>query len=178
MKRVSDLGGEALARLFKTAGLDFVCVDSSIPIPGSYWGNPEAGLIGPTLFAASTTPIHSALHEAGHFVVMPKARRQRLHTDAGGDDAEEAAVCVVQVWLAANLVDYSEAMLFADMDAWGYSFREEAAARWWCGDAQDARRWLLSGPRARHLPLPLTEWLTLEVTGEPIGDARVPLEAT
>jgi len=34
------------------------------PIPASYWGEPEAGLDGRTVWARRDTPVHSLLHEA------------------------------------------------------------------------------------------------------------------
>ncbi len=33
--------------------------------------------------------------------------------------------------------------MFADMDAWGYSFRLGGAAAWFGSDADDARAWLV-----------------------------------
>jgi len=63
------------------------------PIPGSYWGESEAGLVGNRLYLRADTPLHSALHEACHCICMDEARRADLHTDAGGDYAEEDAVC-------------------------------------------------------------------------------------
>jgi len=66
-------------------------------IPGSYWGAPEAGLIGNELMVRSDTPVHSALHESCHFICMDEQRRATLHTDAGGTVAEENAVCLLQI---------------------------------------------------------------------------------
>jgi hypothetical protein len=111
-------------------------------IPGSYWGAPEAGLIGNRLIARPDTPVHSALHEACHFICADPGRRAALHTDAGSDDLEECAVCYLQCLLAERLAGYSRERLFADMDAWGYSFRLGSARAWFEGDAGDARAWL------------------------------------
>lgn len=124
-------------------GLRTVIVPATQEIPGSYWGAPEAGLIGARLYCRSDTPVHSVLHEACHFVCMDPARRSRLHTDAGGDDAEENAVCYLQVLQADQLPGVGRERLFADMDAWGYSFRLGASRAWFEQDAEDARRWLL-----------------------------------
>ena len=66
-------------------------------IPGSYWGEREAGLIGAKIFARLDTPLHSVLHESAHFICMTPERRAGLDTDAGGDDAEENAVCYLQI---------------------------------------------------------------------------------
>lgn len=65
------------------------------PIPGSFWGDEEAGLEGDRLFVRRDTPLHSALHEACHFICMDSARRAGLHTDAGSDDRSvtSCAIC-------------------------------------------------------------------------------------
>jgi hypothetical protein len=112
-------------------------------IPGSYWGAPEAGLIGTCLYFREDTPVHSILHEACHFMCMEPHRRAALHTDAGGDDAEESAVCLLQVLVADQIPGLGRDRLFADMDAWGYSFRLGSTRAWFEQDAADARDWLL-----------------------------------
>lgn len=118
-------------------------VASGEAIPGSYWGAPEAGLIGSLIYLRDDTPVHSALHEAAHFVCMDSARRALLHTDAGGDFSEEDAVCYLQVLMAEQLPAVGAQRLFADMDAWGYSFRLGSTAAWFEQDATEARDWLL-----------------------------------
>lgn len=133
----------ALRRLLAAYGLELELLPEGTDIPGSYWGAPEAGLIGNRLFLRTDTPLHSALHEACHFICMDAQRRAGLHTDAGGDDLEECAVCYLQCLLADRLPDYSRAQLFADMDAWGYSFRLGSAQAWFERDADDARAWLI-----------------------------------
>jgi hypothetical protein len=131
--------GDLLGRL----GLVFSLVADGAPLPGSYWGVPEAGLVGTILYARRDTPIHSIFHEAAHYACMSPARRARLSGDAGGDDLEECAVCYLQVLLADHLpAPMSRARMCQDMDAWGYSFREGGAAAWFAGDGRDARRWL------------------------------------
>jgi len=112
-------------------------------IPGSYWGDPEAGLVGDTLYALPGTPLHSILHEACHWICLDPPRRAGLHTDAGGDDAEENAVCYLQILLADAIPGVGRARLCADMDEWGYSFRLGSAGDWFARDAEDARDWLL-----------------------------------
>ena len=72
-------------------------------IPGSYWGETEAGLRGDRLYARLDTPVHSVLHETGHYICMTPERRAGLDRDAGGDDLEESAVCYLQVLLAGEL---------------------------------------------------------------------------
>jgi hypothetical protein len=74
---------------------------------------------------------------------MTPERRVGLDRDAGGDDAEESAVCYLQVLLADELPAVGARRLFADMDAWGYSFRLGGTQAWFENDAADAREWLL-----------------------------------
>lgn len=121
--------------------LAFVLPDE--PIPGSFWGEPEAGLVDNRLYLRSDTPVHSALHEACHWICMESGRRESLHTDAGGDIAEENAVCYLQILLADEIPGFGRDRSFADMDAWGYSFRLGSARAWFERDADDARNWLL-----------------------------------
>lgn len=132
-----------LARLLAGYGLHIELVDDCTVIPGSYWGESEAGLIGDRLYVRSDTPLHSILHEACHFICMDDQRRAQLHTDAGGTVGEENAVCYLQGLLADQLPGYDRSRLFADMDAWGYSFRLGSARAWFERDADDARCWLL-----------------------------------
>ena len=103
----------------------------------------EAGLIGDYLFARDDTPLHSALHEACHYLCMDAERRAQLHTDAGGECIEEDGVCYLQILLADMLPNVGQARMCADMDAWGYTFRLGSARAWFEQDADDARQWLL-----------------------------------
>ena len=132
----------SLEALLQPLGLAMAQVDHATQIPGSYWGESEAGLIGNVLHLRADTPVHSALHEACHWLLADDARRAALHTDAGGSDAEENAVCYLQCLLAERLTGYSQARCFADMDAWGYSFILGSAAAWFVGDSDDAQRLL------------------------------------
>lgn len=136
--------GEALAGLLARYGLALSWVDDGADIPGSYWGAPEAGLRGVTVYARRDTPVHSLLHEACHAICMDARRRRALDTDAGGDDAEENAVCFLQILLAGELPGVGAARLMDDMDRWGYSFRLGSARAWFESDADDARRWLVN----------------------------------
>ncbi|MCP5139554.1 MAG: hypothetical protein H6979_06840 [Chromatiales bacterium] len=148
MMTVAEIGVDLLARLFAGSGLGVVLVAAGAPIPGSYWGESEAGLIRHRLFVRLDTPLHSALHEAAHYLCMDPQRREVLDRDAGGDYAEEDAVCYLQVLLIdriAALTDssrFNRLRLFADMDAWGYTFRLGSAQRWFETDADEARSWL------------------------------------
>jgi hypothetical protein len=112
-------------------------------IPGSYWGEREAGLIGSKIYARLDTPVHSVLHESAHFICMTPERRAGLDTDAGGDDAEESAVCYLQVTMARVLPEVGQERICRDMDEWGYSFRLGSTAAWFDCDADDSREWLI-----------------------------------
>lgn len=136
-------GFEPAAReLLARYGLELALVAPGAGIPGSWWGEREAGLRGATLYARADTPLHSVLHESCHYVCMSPDRRGVLDTDAGGDYDEENAVCYLQVLLAGELPGFGRDRMFADMDAWGYSFRLGAAQAWFDRDADDARQWL------------------------------------
>ena len=122
--------------------LQLALVDDGAPIPGSYWGEPEAGLIGATVHARRDTPLHSLLHEACHLIVLPPERRAGVHTDATESIDEENAVCVLQALLADALPGVGRGRMLADMDAWGYTFRLGSAAAYVERDADDAWAWL------------------------------------
>lgn len=133
----------ALALLLNRFGLQLALTAPGEMIPGSYWGESEAGLKAERLYARLDTPLHSVLHEASHFICMTPERRVGLDRDAGGDDGEESAVCYLQVVLAQELPGVGRERLFADMDAWGYSFRLGNTSAWFEHDAEDARGWLV-----------------------------------
>lgn len=139
---VGSTDAEALTALLAAYGLELVPVPDGEPIPGSYWGDSEAGLQGARLYARPDTPVHSVLHEACHFICMSAARRAGLDRDAGGDDLEECAVCYLQVLLADELPEVGRERLLADMDAWGYSFRLGSTQAWFERDAADALAFL------------------------------------
>ncbi len=111
-------------------------------VPGSYWGESEAGLRGNALFVRADTPLHSLLHELSHYVCMSAGRRAGLDRDAGGDDAEECGVCYLQILLASEIRTLGRDRLLADMDSWGYTFRLGSAREWFEHDAADAGDWL------------------------------------
>jgi hypothetical protein len=141
--RYADCDPQALGGLLARFGLRVEPCPDGEPIPGSFWGDEEAGLVGDRLLLRGDTPLHSALHEASHYVCMDDARRAGLDTDAGGDYDEENAVCYLQILLAGELPGFGRARMLADMDAWGYSFRLGSARAWFERDADDARAWLL-----------------------------------
>jgi len=132
-----------LLLLLDRYGLELKLVAPDDVIPGSFWGEREAGLIGAKLYARLDTPVHSILHESAHFICMTPERRAGLDTDAGGDDAEEGAVCYLQILMAASLANVGAERMCRDMDDWGYSFRLGSAAAWFAEDAQDAHEWLI-----------------------------------
>jgi hypothetical protein len=132
-----------LGALLDRYGLELCLMAPGQVIPGSYWGEREAGLIGSRIYARLDTPLHSVLHEGAHFICMTPERRAGLDTDAGGDDAEESAVCYLQIVLAESLPNVGRERMCSDMDEWGYSFRLGSAAAWFAEDAEDALHWLI-----------------------------------
>ncbi len=137
-----ELAEGALAGLLAGYGVEVEAVADGAPIPGSWFGAPEAGIRGRTLFARGDTPVHSALHEACHLVLATIAGRGPIDADAGGGYDEEDAVCYLQILLAGRLPGFGRERALADMDDWGYSFRLGSAAAWFERDAEDAREWL------------------------------------
>jgi hypothetical protein len=141
--RCEDTLAAPLGGVVDRYGIRLTWVPAGATIPGSFWGECEAGLIGNQLLVRADTPLHSALHETCHFVCMDAGRRTLLHTNAGGDHEEECAVCYLQVLMADHFDGFGRQRMFADMDAWGYSFRLGAARDWFERDAADARAWLV-----------------------------------
>lgn len=139
---VRDQPFESLARLLAQYGLQLQLVADNEKIPGTFWGEPEAGVIANNVYVRGDTPIHSLLHEACHLIVLPPERRARVHTDATDSDIEEDATCYLQIVLADAIPGVGRARLMADMDAWGYSFRLGSTEAWFTRDAEDARAFL------------------------------------
>ena len=139
---LAEIAFEDAAALLAGYGLQLVRVADGEPIPGSYWGEAEAGIIGNTVYARADTPVHSLLHEAGHLIVLPPERRAQVHTDATDSIAEEDAVCVLQGLLGDALPGVGRARVWADMDAWGYTFRLGSAQAYVERDATEAWNWL------------------------------------
>jgi hypothetical protein len=142
MLRLTNVDRVELALVLHHYGLNLTLTAPQEAIPGSYWGDTEAGLKGDQLYARLDTPVHSVLHEASHYVCMTPERRAGLDRDAGGDDPEESAVCYLQILLADALAGVGRDRLMQDMDAWGYSFRLGSTRAWFEGDATDAQDWL------------------------------------
>jgi hypothetical protein len=140
--RLQDVNFKSVADLLTAFGLSLEKTNSNEDIPGSYWGDEEAGLIDNRLLARADTPIHSILHETCHYVCMDQSRREGIHTDAGGDYDEENGVCYLQILLADHIDGFGKQRMFDDMDCWGYTFRLGSAQAWFEKDAEDALAWL------------------------------------
>lgn len=139
----SDPAAEGLVELLAKYNMQLQWVMDEQPIPGSHFGDPEAGLIGNTLLIRNDTPLHSAFHETCHYICMSEDRRQNLHTDAGGDYDEENGVCYLQILLADQLPGFGRERMLLDMDEWEYSFRLGSSRAWFEQDAEDAQTWLI-----------------------------------
>lgn len=133
----------AISKLLKRFSLKLIINSNEAELPGSFWGDNEAGLIQNNLHINPNTPIHSLLHEACHFICMDATRRKQLNTNAGGDYDEENAVCFLQIVLADHIAEMGRAQMLQDMDEWGYSFRLGSAKKWFELDAEDAKQWLI-----------------------------------
>lgn len=132
----------ALQQLLQRFGLSLEMVADDAPIPGSWFGEPEAGIIGRRVIVRGDTPVHSALHESCHLICMDEQRRSTLHTNAGGDYDEENAVNYLEITLGSRLAEVGYDRILQDMDSWGYTFRLGSARAWFEQDAEDARQWL------------------------------------
>ena len=137
-----EVSFDAAAALLAAYGLQLHAVADGAPIPGSYWGEPEAGIVGIHVHARGDTPVHSLLHEACHLIVLPAERRAAVHTDATDSVAEEDAVCLLQALLGDALPGVGRDRVFSDMDAWGYTFRLGSARAYFEHDADAAWDWL------------------------------------
>jgi hypothetical protein len=138
MFTLSDIGFDAPRSLLWHYGLALIEVADNEPIPGSYWGDREAGLIGRQIYARADTPVHSLLHEAAHLIVLPEDKRATVHTNATDSIAEEDAVCVLQALLGDALPEVGRERIWSDMDAWGYTFRLGSARAYFEHDAEAA----------------------------------------
>jgi len=138
-----ELPEMALQQLLTPYGLEVIGIADTDKIPGSFWGDPEAGLIANRLYVRPSTPVQSALHEACHYICMDSGRRHQLHTDAGGGYDEENGVCYLQILLAERLIGMTSNRMMQDMDKWGYSFRLGSTRAWFERDAEDAKDWLI-----------------------------------
>jgi hypothetical protein len=141
--RLADIAVADATALLARHGLRLHLVADGEKIPGSYWGEPEAGIIGCDVYVRGDTPVHSMLHEACHLIVLPPEKRAQVHTDATDSVEEEDATCYLQIVLADALPAVGSARLMADMDAWGYTYRLGSTRAWFERDAENARTWLI-----------------------------------
>ncbi len=141
---VSDCKQNNLKNLLNRYQLELLITESNSDIPGSYWGDSEAGLISNKVYVRNDTPIHSLLHETCHYICMDKKRRDKLNTNAEGDYDEENGVCYLQIILADEIPELGRQRMMIDMDSWGYTFRLGSAKKWFSEDAEDAFIWLKS----------------------------------
>ena len=138
----SDIESSQLQQLLTKFDINVHSVEARQKIPGSWFGEPEAGIIENNLYIRDDTPVHSALHESCHYICMSPERRSTLHTNAGGDYDEENAVCFLSILLSDLIHGFGRDRMFADMDEWGYTFRLGSSKAWFEEDAEDARLWL------------------------------------
>ena len=73
---------------------------------------------------------------------MTPERRADLDRDAGGDDAEECAVCYLQILLADELSGFGRERMLARHGCLGLHVPPGSARAWFERDASDAREWL------------------------------------
>jgi hypothetical protein len=135
---------QQLVTLLQPYGIKIEHITNNDTIPGSFFGDREAGLMANKLLLRYDTPVHSALHEAGHYICMDPQRRANLDTNAEGDYDEENGVCYLQILLADHLPKIGKERMMLDMDSWGYTFRLGTAKSWFENDAEDAQQWLIN----------------------------------
>jgi hypothetical protein len=131
-------------------------------IPGSYWGEREAGLIGSKIYARLDTPLHSVLHEERAFHLHDAGAARRIGHRCGRRSRRRECRVLPADPAGESLPNVGRERMCRDMDEWGYSFRLGSAAAWFAEDAEDARQWLIrstaSSTRAGADPcLPLAE---------------------
>ena len=132
-----------LASLLDKFSIQLNLIEDSEIIPGSWFGDPEAGIINNNLYVRNDTPVHSALHESCHYICMSPDRRKNLHTNAGGDYDEENAVCYLSILLSEYINSFGQERMLNDMDEWGYTFRLGSSKAWFEEDAEDAKELLI-----------------------------------
>ena len=139
----ADIELENLQQLLARYKIIVHLVEDGKAIPGSWFGDSEAGIIKNNLYIRMDTPVHSALHESCHYVCMDETRRSELHTNVGGDFDEENAVCYLSILLSDFINGFNPQHMLNDMDEWGYTFRLGSSKAWFESDATDAFDWLV-----------------------------------
>ncbi|MCW8909267.1 MAG: hypothetical protein OQK76_01485, partial [Gammaproteobacteria bacterium] len=81
----AEINLDDLQTLLAKFDLTIISVEDDREIPGSWFGDSEAGIIKNKLYIRMDTPVHSALHESCHYICMDNQRRQQLDTNAAGD---------------------------------------------------------------------------------------------
>ena len=137
-----DIASQSVTDFLNRYGLVAQRLAHGDAIKGSFWGAPEAGIIGTRVYFRPDTPVHSFLHEASHIICMSHELREQHTGNAGSDDLEESAVCYLQIALSDSLPEVGQLRMMQDMDIWGYSFRLGTTKRWFTEDAEDAKNWL------------------------------------
>ena len=141
--RCADIDLECVRVLLTEHALELLQIGSGEPLPGCFWGAPEAGIVGNRVFIRADTPVHSLLHESCHLIVLSPGARARVHTDASDCQQEEDATCYLQLLLADRINEFGFLRACADMDRWGYTFRLGSARAWFEEDAEDAHAFLV-----------------------------------
>ena len=131
----AELPSKALQQLLAAYDIEVIEIADEETLPGSFWGDPEAGLIANRLYVRPSTPVQSA--------DPPGSTGHCRHTAAGGGYDEENGVCYLQILLADQLAGMTRERMMRDMDSWGYSFRLGSTRAWFEHDAEDAKDWLI-----------------------------------
>jgi hypothetical protein len=98
--RVGDPAHPSLVELVRRYGAELL-QQALTPCCRAHTGaRSEAGLRG-RVVRARGPPWHSVLHELSHYRVHDAGAAREPDRDAGGDDAEECAVCYLQIVLAS-----------------------------------------------------------------------------
>jgi hypothetical protein len=140
--RMQDIAAQSAINLLNQFGILAEWLADGEDITGSFWGAPEAGIIGKRVYVRGDTPVHSFLHETSHIICMKPELREQHTGNAESDDLEESAVCYLQILLGGSIPGVGQDRLMQDMDTWGYSFRLGSTQNWFTQDAQDAKEWL------------------------------------
>ena len=74
--RVGTVAHASLSGLARRYGAELRQLAPGETVPGSYWGESEAGLQASVVYVRADTPLHSLLHELSHYVCMAPGRRQ------------------------------------------------------------------------------------------------------
>ncbi len=90
----SDMAADVVDRLLGRYSIDVEWLAAGTPITGSFWGEPEAGIVGRQVFVRPDTPVHSLLHEVCHIICMTPERAGMRST----------AMLVATIWKSLQCV--------------------------------------------------------------------------